>query len=198
MMRKNESCPRDVKDKLMKEALILFTNKGYSATSVREIVEAAGVTKPVLYYYFKNKEDIYLEMIKDVMQHFEELLNKVHASNMSSSERIICLLSDLFDVSIEHLDYIRLFHSIFFGPPQGAPNFGFENFHEVIIEELMSIVKDGIKSGEFKKGKEQDVVIILTSITISAIDDNLAHASPLFNVKDLKRMLNLVINIMKK
>ena len=198
MTDKIDGCSSEVKSRLIKEAIILFTQKGYSATSVREIVEAAGVTKPALYYYFKNKEDIYLEMIKDVMLHYEELLNKVHASNMSSTERIICLLSDLFEISIEHLDYIRLFHSVFFGPPQGAPNFNFENFHEVIIEELMSIVKDGIKSGEFKKGKEQDIVIILTSITISAIDDHLAHASSMYNIKDLKRMLNLVINIMKK
>ena len=39
----------------------LFARKGYSGTSVREIVAAADVTKPVLYYYFRNKEGLYLE-----------------------------------------------------------------------------------------------------------------------------------------
>src|SRR4249920_2475135 len=36
----------------------LFAAQGYDATSVREIVEAAGVAKPTLYYYFKSKEGL--------------------------------------------------------------------------------------------------------------------------------------------
>jgi len=198
MTDKIDGCSNEVKNRLMKEALILFTNKGYFATSVREIVEAAGVTKPVLYYYFKNKEDIYLEMVRDVMSHYEELISTVRESNMSCTERILYFLSNIFEMSLEHLDYVRLFHSVFFGPPQSAPNFDFVNSHEVILEEIMSIIKDGIKSKEFKKGNEKDVVIILGSITISAIDDHLAHDVSPLNVKDLRRMLNLVINIMKK
>jgi AcrR family transcriptional regulator len=36
----------------------LFAERGYDATSVREIVEAAGVAKPTLYYYFRSKEGL--------------------------------------------------------------------------------------------------------------------------------------------
>jgi len=36
----------------------LFAQRGYDATSVREIVEAAGVAKPTLYYYFRSKEGL--------------------------------------------------------------------------------------------------------------------------------------------
>ena len=41
---------------ILQAAVRLFARKGYEATSTREIVEAAGVTKPMIYYYFKNKE----------------------------------------------------------------------------------------------------------------------------------------------
>jgi hypothetical protein len=50
---------------LLSAAREVFTRKGYSATSVREIVAAAGVTRPVLYYYFRNKEGIYLELLRE-------------------------------------------------------------------------------------------------------------------------------------
>jgi len=43
--------------RLLEGALSLFSKKGYEGASVREIIEEAGVTRPVLYYYFKNKED---------------------------------------------------------------------------------------------------------------------------------------------
>ena len=36
----------------------LFAEQGYDATSVREIVETAGVAKPTLYYYFRSKEGL--------------------------------------------------------------------------------------------------------------------------------------------
>jgi AcrR family transcriptional regulator len=36
----------------------LFAERGYEATSVREIVEAAGVAKPTLYYYYRSKEGL--------------------------------------------------------------------------------------------------------------------------------------------
>src|SRR5262249_23178985 len=36
----------------------VFAQNGYDATSVREIVEAAGVAKPTLYYYFRSKEGL--------------------------------------------------------------------------------------------------------------------------------------------
>ena len=52
-----------VRERLLREALRLFTERGYAATTVREIVAAAGVTKPVLYYYFGSKEGLYLEIM---------------------------------------------------------------------------------------------------------------------------------------
>ena len=50
--------------RLLEAATALFAEKGYATTSVREIVARAGVTKPVLYYYFGNKEGL-LQAILD-------------------------------------------------------------------------------------------------------------------------------------
>ena len=43
---------------IARSAARLFAERGYDATSVREIVEAAGVAKPTLYYYFRSKEGL--------------------------------------------------------------------------------------------------------------------------------------------
>ena len=53
---------------IRQSAMRLFATKGYNATSVREIVEAAGVTKPTLYYYFENKEALYRRLILETME----------------------------------------------------------------------------------------------------------------------------------
>ena len=47
------------KDIILERALTLFAKQGYNGVGVNEIARAAGVTKPTLYYYFKNKEGVY-------------------------------------------------------------------------------------------------------------------------------------------
>ncbi|MDR1739854.1 MAG: TetR/AcrR family transcriptional regulator [Bacteroidales bacterium] len=48
-----------VKDTIMARALELFSAKGYEGVSVNELTEAAGITKPTLYYYFGSKEGLF-------------------------------------------------------------------------------------------------------------------------------------------
>ncbi len=52
-----------VKENILKCALELFSAKGYEAVSVQELVNAAGITKPTLYYYFGSKEGLYEQLI---------------------------------------------------------------------------------------------------------------------------------------
>ena len=48
-----------VKQNIITKALELFSLKGYEGVSVSELTEAAGITKPTLYYYFKSKEGLF-------------------------------------------------------------------------------------------------------------------------------------------
>ena len=47
-----------MKKKIKNKAFALMAKKGLKDISMREIAEACGVTKPVLYYYIKDKEDL--------------------------------------------------------------------------------------------------------------------------------------------
>lgn len=55
--------PPEVRSRILREATRLFGARGYGATSVREVVDAAGVTKPTLYYWFANKEALFREAV---------------------------------------------------------------------------------------------------------------------------------------
>ena len=43
-----------------------FADRGFHGTSMDDIADAAGVTKPVLYQHFPSKRDLYLELLEDV------------------------------------------------------------------------------------------------------------------------------------
>src|SRR5438093_777895 len=52
------SAPNEAARQLARVAARLFATRGYDATPVRAIAEAAGVTKPTLYYHFGSKEGL--------------------------------------------------------------------------------------------------------------------------------------------
>ena len=61
-------CP--MAQRLARIAARLFATRGYDATSVREIVEEAGVAKPTLYHYFGNKEGVAKALLTEPMTNF--------------------------------------------------------------------------------------------------------------------------------
>src|SRR3972149_8287364 len=146
---------------LMKAALDLFTEKGYSATSVREIVEAAGVTKPVLYYYFKNKDGIYLELMRESFGPLEQLIDGLQYQDGTVRDRVLAFFDRLFVHSLEGIKVARLIYSIYYGPPQGAPSFDFEAYNRKLHDVIKRMVKVGMKKGELKTGNAEDIVWVL-------------------------------------
>src|SRR3954463_8435651 len=62
---------------LARVAAGLFARHGYDATSVREIVEAAGVTKPTLYYYFGSKQGLVEAVLTKPMNDFVARLREL-------------------------------------------------------------------------------------------------------------------------
>ncbi|NYI07970.1 TetR/AcrR family transcriptional regulator [Allostreptomyces psammosilenae] len=65
----------DTRAEIQEVALTLFTEKGYEATSLREIAERLGITKAALYYHFKSKEDIVHTLLDDRLEVVDELIS---------------------------------------------------------------------------------------------------------------------------
>lgn len=62
--------------KILQAALRLFSEKGYEATSTREICEFAGITKPTLYYFYQSKEGVYRALVKNATDEFLALVDR--------------------------------------------------------------------------------------------------------------------------
>ncbi|MCK9240348.1 TetR/AcrR family transcriptional regulator [Desulfocurvus sp.] len=64
------------KEKILYAALRLFANKGFADTSTAELAKAIGVAESTIFYHFGSKEDLLLEVLREVrrevLRHFEE------------------------------------------------------------------------------------------------------------------------------
>src|SRR5699024_4810530 len=67
-----------VKQNIVEQSIRLFETKGFSETSIQDVVEALGVTKGTFYYYFKSKQElltqIHLTYIENLLDEQEKIV----------------------------------------------------------------------------------------------------------------------------
>lgn len=106
----------DVAQHLARTAACLFARRGYDATSVREIVEASGVTKPTLYYHFGSKEGLAQALLNRPL---EGLVERLEALAVLPGEPV-ALLEQVLEVHFsfcrEDPDRARFYYSICVSP----------------------------------------------------------------------------------
>jgi AcrR family transcriptional regulator len=66
----------DRRAQLLAVARGVFAGQGFHATSMNDVADAAGVTKPVLYQHFDSKRDLYLALLDDVGNELREAISK--------------------------------------------------------------------------------------------------------------------------
>lgn len=181
-----------VRDKLLREATKLFNRKGYAATTVREIVAAAGVSKPVLYYYYGNKEGIYLELMREAFAKVEVLLASLLAKKGKPTEKLLHFCDQAFSLFLENIQVVRIMYSIYYGPPQGAPFFDFDYYHLKIQETIRLLVEEGIRQGEFRRGNPLDMTWVILGAINVAMELELGHPEFSLGKNGLKRLLLLI------
>ncbi|MDQ1396609.1 MAG: hypothetical protein QOG64_1868 [Acidimicrobiaceae bacterium] len=74
---------------LLDVALEVFAANGFHRTSMEEVADAAGVTKPVLYQHFGSKRELYLELLDDVGGQLMEAIAKAVASADRPREQVL-------------------------------------------------------------------------------------------------------------
>ncbi|MCL4744505.1 MAG: TetR/AcrR family transcriptional regulator [Burkholderiaceae bacterium] len=74
------------KQAILRAAAALFRDRGYERTRLNDIAQALNVTKPTLYYYVKNKEDILVEIQQTGFDEIMDELAKLDRGTQSGAE----------------------------------------------------------------------------------------------------------------
>jgi len=191
--RKEAEAGGDARGRLLSGATALFASKGYASTTVREIVERAGVTKPVLYYYFRSKEGIYLDLMREPFSEFAALVEEAVHKAGSARERLFRLCLMAYDIFIENLDAARVMYSIYYGPPQGAPFIDFDAYHRRFQEAVLQVLRDGIRGGEFRRVDLHDAMWAVIGAVNVAMEVELCHPPQSLGRDGVRRVLETVL-----
>ena len=105
----------------MQAALKSFADRGYAATSVRQIVSAAKVSKPALYYYFKDKAGLFNALVEQAHDERFQLMQQAVERGQTLAEKLEEIAAAIFDFSVRNRDLMRLAFATAFAASGEAP-----------------------------------------------------------------------------
>jgi AcrR family transcriptional regulator len=181
------------RERLLAAASDLFTRRGYAATSVREIVEGAGVTKPILYDHFGSKAGIFLALIGRLEREMEERLDAVRRAPGTPLERIRAICRSIYAIAEAHEPEVRLLYAIYYGPAQGTPEVDIESLPFRVEAALAEAVREGMASGEIRRGDVRTTTLALQGSLVTAIECHLAERQPSLGPEGLDRLLDVIL-----
>ena len=107
---------REQKIKLiMQAALELFANEGYYAASISRIAKKAGISKGLMYNYFKSKEELILAIIGNGVKRLTESLDPDH-DGFLTEEEFEFHVNESFRILQDNSDYWKLYFATMMQP----------------------------------------------------------------------------------
>ena len=162
----------NARQRLLEMATKLFAEKGYAGTSVREIVDRAGVSKPVLYYYFKSKEGLFYAILEWAAAVQQEIITEIFTTSGTVLERFIYFYRRVSEGVEEHQDLYKMIHGLIYGPPQGAPGYDFPKYQRHMFDAVKRIYANGLTPGEAKAADEDEVAFLVLSLIDFSLNMN--------------------------
>jgi AcrR family transcriptional regulator len=153
--RRKEDRPQEITE----AALLAFAEKGYDATRVDEVAKRAGVSKGLLYLYFKTKEDLFKAVIRSfVVPKIDDLAAIIDASELSSEEFLRGPFLDFAKTLPGSPISILVRLMISEGPKHpDLLQFYWENVVSRGLAALTVILERGVESGEFRRSIVNDL-----------------------------------------
>ncbi|WP_335869029.1 TetR/AcrR family transcriptional regulator [Bacillus sp. 2205SS5-2] len=147
-----------MKAKITEKSIELFEKKGFSETSIQDIVDALNVTKGTFYYYFSSKEellmDIHLAYIDEMLEHQQKIIDE---PTMTCKEK----LNEMVYMLIRYIEQQGPSAKVFF---REMKNLSEERIAQIIPKRdlfrihLEGIIKKGMEEGEFRSDLNPSIV----------------------------------------
>jgi TetR/AcrR family transcriptional regulator len=160
----NQTLEVNARQRLLETATELFAEKGYAGTSVREIVEKAGVSKPVLYYYFKSKDGLFYAVLEWAVNVQQKILNEIFESKGTVLDRFIIFYRRVYEGVRQYQSLYIMIHGLIYGPPQGVPEYDFAKYQRQMLDAVKRIYTEGALSGEIRKVDAEEVAFLVLGL----------------------------------
>ncbi|MEL7123427.1 MAG: TetR/AcrR family transcriptional regulator, partial [Bacteroidota bacterium] len=101
---------KNKKTQILEAAAILFRDKGYSATSMRDLASVVDLKASSLYNHIKSKQEILREICFDNANRFIQEMNEVEALDIKADQKVKTLILMHVDIAINDVTSVTAFN----------------------------------------------------------------------------------------
>lgn len=182
-----------VRDRLLDAALRLFARKGFASASVRELAEAAEVTRPTLYYHFGSKEGLYLELVERLCATVEDSILHSMVPQGTPRVRLRSFVLNMLDSILEDASKQRFFFTIVLDPRRNTLSSFHERMRNFIAAILGLLLEEGVEMGEFGTDNVKGITNMILALVDSFIYNQIFLGHSKSNRDDTEKMLDVLL-----
>ena len=194
--RRKEDRPREITE----AAFAAFAEKGFTATKVEDVARRAGVSKGLLYLYFKTKEELFKAVVRSVvMPRVDALEHELDQSDMGAEAFIRGPVTEFMKrvpaspVSV----VIRLMISEAPKHPD-LVEFYWENVASRGLGALQRLLERGVERGEFRRSAVNELPqLLLAPVMMSVVWGVVFASRPLDTDKLIETNIDMILDYIK-
>ena len=164
------------KERILQVALKLFAQNGFEGTRMEKIAAEVGINKASLYFHFKSKEEIFLELFHNIINNYRSKMKQIVANTkgLSTKERFIAIYQNYLEYNLNNPE-MEFWNRVYYLPPSMVSQEVIQTTLETkdeFISSLSQIMEDGIRSKELRASNPQHMAMtfyyLITCIDLSS------------------------------
>lgn len=181
------------RERILQAAEALFIERGYAAVSINEITQRVEITKPTLYHYFGDKENLFTTVMLNLLEKIGAFTGKMLEQDLPLSVRLNLLAHDYHKTCRMCLSYLL---------KDCLDNLDHQHCEKIqqalnqhVLNPLESYYTAAMKAGTIRQGEPRS----MAELTISALEGlHLLHAFKEVDVINLNRIVESSIETFLK
>jgi AcrR family transcriptional regulator len=153
-------------EQLVEQAVQLFSHGGYRETTLQDIANKLGITRPLFYYYFESKEELLWRIIGQLGDHLLENARPIAAADTSPVEKLPRLIEAHVEALLANVDAFRIYFAerhLLQGKRDRRMKRGENAYQELIAD----VIAEGQERGDFRDGDPRLLTRYLTGMANS-------------------------------
>lgn len=146
-------------DVILRNAAKAFMERGYYKTSLDDIAKMQNVTKPTLYYYIKNKEDILIKCEEVALARLNKMIDDIDVENRTGYEMLYDFIIGYINIITDDISRCHVRHRGQMEDKAAAEN-SIKN-HKELEYRVREIIRTGIKDRSIRNCNSTILAILL-------------------------------------
>lgn len=190
------------KNKIKDIARKQLAEKGYDQATLSSIAKEVGIKTPSIYAFYKNKEDLFIAVYKDLLKdYYENIIQSIGlVKDGTVKEKLFQILKELSHYHLSQPEKTQSYTRLAMSLPPALTNEVkeiFEEMEKILCEILQDIFSDGIKKGEIKNQPVDDLTVSFICLMDGVFLELIYYQEAKFR-KRLEQIWNIYWNGIRK